>query len=83
VVYFLADAIAVPYMFFRSMGIPDDEITLRSSVGQLCAAGVNSSILPAPPLFFFSIAEARNVDNGLARLRHLRHSHVELWPRSR
>lgn len=36
-------AIAVPYMFYKQMGISDESIALRSSVGSLCAAGADIS----------------------------------------
>lgn len=36
-------AMAVPFMFFKQMGVPDHEIQLRSSVGSLCVAGADIS----------------------------------------
>jgi hypothetical protein len=30
---------AVPYMFYRRLGVADEDVKLRSSVGRLCAAG--------------------------------------------
>jgi predicted dehydrogenase len=36
-------AIAVPFMFYKQMGISDELITLRSSVGSLCAGGADIS----------------------------------------
>eukprot|EP01047_Picozoa_sp_COSAG01_P066873 COSAG01_NODE_9321_length_2484_cov_7.972327_3_plen_101_part_00 len=32
-------AMAVPYMFYRRLGVADEDVKLRSSVGRLCAAG--------------------------------------------
>ena len=32
-------AMAVPYMFFRHLGVADDDVCMISSVGSLCAAG--------------------------------------------